>query len=220
MGHPLTRHSTVTSSPGYFSRKDRSSASTASGPAPPARTARPPVGGGGGGQVLLDGIDIAGLPSYQIARRGVGRTFQVSSEFPKLPLLENMLAAVQGVRGDSLRSALLGKRYLRSAEENNVRRAAELMDRFGMSAMANEWAATLSGGQRRLLEIMRAFMARPRLLLPDEPMAGVNPSLSRRMEDYLLELKSEGLSMLMVEHEMSVVERLAITSSSWRKAGC
>jgi ABC-type uncharacterized transport system ATPase subunit len=95
-----------------------------------ARTARPPAGGGGGGQVLLDGINIAGLPSYQIARRGVGRTFQVSSEFPKLTVLENMLAAVQGVRGDSLRSALLGKRYWRSAEENNVRRAAELMDRF------------------------------------------------------------------------------------------
>jgi hypothetical protein len=127
MGHPLTRHSTVTSSPGYFARKDRSSASTASGP---ASSARPPAGGGGGGQVLLDGINIAGLPSYQIARRGVGRTFQVSSEFPKLTVLENMLAAVQGVRGDLLRSALLGKRYWRSAEENNVRRAAELMDRF------------------------------------------------------------------------------------------
>ena len=68
--------------------------------------------------------------------------------------------------------------------------------------------ATLSGGQRRLLEIMRALMARPRLLLLDEPMAEVNLSLSRRMEDYLLELKFEGLSMLMVEHEMSVVERL------------
>jgi ABC-type branched-subunit amino acid transport system ATPase component len=103
----------------------------------------------------------------------VGPTFPVSNEFPKLTVLENMLAAVQGVRGDSLRSALLSKRYWRSAEENNVRRAAELMDRFGMSAMANEWAATLSGGQRRLLEIMRALMARPRLLLLDKPMAGL-----------------------------------------------
>ena len=105
-GRPsLLRHHRT---PGYFSRKDRSSASTASGPAPPARTA---AGGGGGGQVLLDGIDIAGLQSYRIARRGVGRTFQVSSELAKLTVLQNMLAAVQGVRGDSLRSALLGKRY-------------------------------------------------------------------------------------------------------------
>jgi len=160
------------------------------------------------GQVLLDGVDIAGLPSYQVARRGVGRTFQLSSEFPRLTVLENMLTAVQGSRGDTLRSALLGKRYWREAEYANVRRAAELMDRFSMTAMANELAATLSGGQRRLLEIMRALMARPRLLLLDEPMAGVNPALSRRIEDYLLELKSEGLPMLMVEHEMSVVERL------------
>jgi ABC-type branched-subunit amino acid transport system ATPase component len=160
------------------------------------------------GQVLLDGEDIAGLPAYQVARRGVGRTFQLSSEFPHLTVLENMLTAVQGGRGDTLWTALLGKRYWRAAEDRSVRRAAELMDRFGMTAMANERAATLSGGQRRLLEIMRALMPAPRLLLLDEPMAGVNPALTRRIEDYLLELKSEGLSMLMVEHEMSVVERL------------
>ena len=160
------------------------------------------------GQILLNGVDIAGLPSYQVARRGVGRTFQLSSEFPQMTVLENMLTAVQGGRGDTLRSALLGKRYWRQAEDANVRLAAELMDRFGMTAMANELAGTLSGGQRRLLEIMRALMARPRLLLLDEPMAGVNPALSRRIQEYLLELRSEGLQMLMVEHEMSVVERL------------
>ncbi len=160
------------------------------------------------GRVLLDGIDIAGLPSYQVARRGVGRTFQLSSEFPQLTVLENMLTAAQGNKGDTFRSALLGKRYWRSAEDANVRRAAELIDRFSMTAMANELAVTLSGGQRRLLEIMRALMPRPRLLLLDEPMAGVNPALSRRIQEYLLELKSGGLSMLMVEHEMSVVERL------------
>ncbi|HEX9516617.1 MAG TPA: ABC transporter ATP-binding protein [Streptosporangiaceae bacterium] len=160
------------------------------------------------GQVLLNGVDIAGLPSYQVARRGVGRTFQLSSEFPHMTVLENMLTAVQGGRGDTLRSALLGKRYWRQAEDANVRLAAELMDRFSMTAMANELAGTLSGGQRRLLEIMRALMARPRLLLLDEPMAGVNPALSQRIQEYLLELRSEGLQMLMVEHEMSVVERL------------
>jgi len=159
-------------------------------------------------QVQLDGIDIAGLPSYRVARRGVGRTFQLASEFPRLTVLENMLTAVQGSRGDTLRTALLGKRYWRSAEEANIRRAAELMDRFSMTPMANELANTLSGGQRRLLEIMRALMSAPRLLLLDEPMAGVNPSLSLRIQDYLLQLKAEGLSMLMVEHEMSVVERL------------
>jgi branched-chain amino acid transport system ATP-binding protein len=77
-----------------------------------------------------------------------------------------------------------------------------------MARMANEFAGSLSGGQRRLLEIMRALMTEPEILLLDEPMAGVNPALSERIEDYLLQLRQEGLTMLMVEHEMSVVERL------------
>jgi branched-chain amino acid transport system ATP-binding protein len=77
-----------------------------------------------------------------------------------------------------------------------------------MVRMANEFAGTLSGGQRRLLEIMRALMTEPEILLLDEPMAGVNPALGARIEDYLLQLRQDGLTMLMVEHEMSVVERL------------
>lgn len=160
------------------------------------------------GAVFLDGLDIAGMPSYQVARHGVGRTFQLSSEFGQMTVLENMLTAAQGQKGDTLWSALLGRRFWGAAQEALVYRATDLMDRFDMTSMANELAATLSGGQRRLLEIMRSLMSAPRLLLLDEPMAGVNPALSRRIEDYLLELKSEGLSMLMVEHEMSVVERL------------
>jgi ABC-type branched-subunit amino acid transport system ATPase component len=160
------------------------------------------------GAVLLEGVDIAGMPSYKIARQGVGRTFQLSSEFPRMTVLENMLTAAPGQRGDTLRSALLGKRYWRAAEEAMLLRAAELVDRFEMTRMANELAATLSGGQRRLLEIMRTLMSRPRLLLLDEPMSGVSPALARRIESYLLELTSEGLSLLLVEHEMSVVERM------------
>jgi len=77
-----------------------------------------------------------------------------------------------------------------------------------MARMANELAGSLSGGQRRLLEIMRALMTEPEILLLDEPMAGVNPALGERIEDYLLQLKQDGLTMLMVEHEMAVVERL------------
>jgi branched-chain amino acid transport system ATP-binding protein len=82
------------------------------------------------------------------------------------------------------------------------------MIRFDMFAMANEVAGTLSGGQRRLLEIMRSLMSQPKLLLLDEPMAGVHPTLGRRIEDYLAELQADGLTMLLVEHEMAVVERL------------
>jgi ABC-type branched-subunit amino acid transport system ATPase component len=160
------------------------------------------------GMVLLEGAEVTGLPSYKIARRGVGRTFQVSSEFPSMTVLENMLTAVQRQRGDALGQALLGRWYWRNSEAALLDRAADLLDRFDMTRMANELAATLSGGQRRLLEIMRVLMAEPRILLLDEPMAGVNPSLTRRIETHLLELRAQGLSMLIVEHEMAVIERL------------
>ncbi len=146
------------------------------------------------GTVLLEGAEVTGLPSYKIARRGVGRTFQVSSEFPSMTVLENMLTAVQRQRGDALGQALLGRWYWRKSEAALLDRAADLLDRFDMT--------------RRLLEIMRVLMAEPRILLLDEPMAGVNPSLTRRIETHLLELRAQGLSMLIVEHEMAVIERL------------
>ena len=104
--------------------------------------------------------------------------------------------------------ALRGKRYWRDEELANVERARELLKRFDMSAKVDDYAGDLSGGQKRLLEIMRALMADPKLLLLDEPMAGVNPSLGRRIEGYLTELRGEGLTILMVEHELGTVERL------------
>ena len=89
-----------------------------------------------------------------------------------------------------------------------VERARQLMARFDMSAKEDEYAGNLSGGQKRLLELMRGLMADPALLLLDEPMAGVNPSLARRIEQHLADLVGEGLTMLMIEHELAVVERL------------
>ena len=89
-----------------------------------------------------------------------------------------------------------------------VEHARQLMARFDMSAKEDEYAGNLSGGQKRLLELMRGLMANPALLLLDEPMAGVNPSLARRIEQHLADLVDEGLTMLMIEHELAVVERL------------
>jgi ABC-type branched-subunit amino acid transport system ATPase component len=160
------------------------------------------------GSVLLDGTEIAGTPSYKLARQGIARTFQISSEFAGMTVLENLLAAPQGQKGETLWGAIRGRGYWRTEEDSLIQRAAELMIRFDMFAMANEVAGTLSGGQRRLLEIMRSLMSQPKLLLLDEPMAGVHPTLGRRIEDYLAELQDEGLTMLLVEHEMAVVERL------------
>jgi ABC-type branched-subunit amino acid transport system ATPase component len=160
------------------------------------------------GSVAFGGLDVTGLAPHKIAKLGIVRTFQISSEFSRMTVLENLLVAAPRQRGDTLRGALLGKWYWRGEEAALVERARGLLERFDMKASQDEYAGNMSGGQKRLLEVMRGLMAEPKLLLLDEPMAGVNPSLARRIEGYLLELRDEGLSMLMVEHELSVVERL------------
>ena len=160
------------------------------------------------GTVSYDGRDITGLPSYKVARCGIVRTFQLSSEFAALTVLENLLVAAPAQRGETLWQAALGKRYWRPQERATVERARQLLVRFDMSAKEDEYAGNLSGGQKRLLELMRGLMANPALLLLDEPMAGVNPSLARRIEQHLADLVGEGLTMLMIEHELAVVERL------------
>src|SRR5207248_1966390 len=153
-----------------------------------------------GGSVRFRGEEIAGLAPHRIARRGLIRTFQLSSEFGRLTVLENLLVAVPGQRGETLAGALRGKRYWRDQELELVARARQLLRRFDMSSKEDEYAGNLSGGQKRLLEIMRALMAGGTLLLLDEPMAGVNPSLGRRMEGYRVEPRREGYTVLMVEH--------------------
>jgi ABC-type branched-subunit amino acid transport system ATPase component len=160
------------------------------------------------GTVTFEGDDVTGWPAHRIARRGVIRTFQLSAEFSKLTVLENLLVAAPAQKGESLFGAELGRLYWGRDEAALVARAREVLDRFAMSPKENELAGNLSGGQKRLLEIMRALMAHPKLLLLDEPFAGVNPTLAREIEQYLLGLRDEGLSMIMVEHELSVVERL------------
>jgi ABC-type branched-subunit amino acid transport system ATPase component len=160
------------------------------------------------GTIAFQGTDVTGLPPYQRARRGIIRTFQMSSEFPALTVLENLLVAAPATRGEKLWQAALGKRNWRAREFESVVRARELLARFELSAKENELAGNLSGGQKRLLELMRGLMAAPTLLLLDEPMAGVNPSLARRIEQHLRDLHAEGLTLLMIEHELAVVERL------------
>jgi ABC-type branched-subunit amino acid transport system ATPase component len=160
------------------------------------------------GSVLFRGVDITTTPSHQRARQGLVRTFQISGEFPRLTVLENLLITAPHQRGDSLARVVLGKWTWKSQEARLLERARDLLARFELADKEDEYAGNLSGGQKRLLQIARGLMAEPALLLLDEPMAGVNPSLSRRLEHHLLELRGEGLTILMVEHELGVVERL------------
>jgi len=160
------------------------------------------------GTIEFDGADVTALPAYKMARLGLIRTFQLSAEFSKLTVLENLMVAAPAQKGESLLGAELGRLYWGRDEDVLVARARDVLDRFAMAPKENELAGNLSGGQKRLLEIMRALMAHPRMVLLDEPFAGVNPTLAREIEQYLLGLRDEGLSMVMVEHELNVVERL------------
>ena len=160
------------------------------------------------GRVLYEGQDVTALPAYRRARLGLVRTFQLASEFKRLTVLENLLSAVPGNRGDSFSGALAGRRYWRSDETAAVSRARDLLATFGLADQEVDYAGDLSGGQRRLVEIMRALMSEPAMLLLDEPMAGVHPELARTLGAALQRLCAEGMTILMVEHELAVVDEL------------
>jgi branched-chain amino acid transport system permease protein len=158
------------------------------------------------GEIRYQGEDVTRLPAYRRARLGLIRTFQLASEFKRLTVMENLLSAVPGNRGDSLRGALAGPRYWRGDEQAAAARATALLERFGLEAHASSYAGDLSGGQRRMVEIMRALMAEPQVLLLDEPMAGVHPSLARKIGTELVALAAGGLTVLMVEHELAIMD--------------
>ena len=160
------------------------------------------------GSIRLDGKEISGLPPHAIARLGLIRTFQLSAEFPRLTVMQNLLAAAPNHPGETVVGALLGKWYWGSFEAQLVEQARALLERFRMSGKENDYAGDLSGGQKRLLEVMRALMAKPRVLLLDEPTAGVHPSMIGELESQLATLRDEGQTMIMVEHELGIVERL------------
>jgi branched-chain amino acid transport system permease protein len=158
------------------------------------------------GKIMYLGQDVTSVAAFRRARMGLVRTFQLASEFKRLTVMENLVSSVVGNRGDSLLGSLAGRRYWGTDERAAIARASGLLERFGLSAHANDYAGDLSGGQRRLVEIMRALMAEPRMLLLDEPMAGVHPHLARRIGNELVALCAEGMTILMVEHELAIMD--------------
>jgi neutral amino acid transport system ATP-binding protein len=155
------------------------------------------------GRWSFDGDDVTALPAHQVAQRGMVRTFQLTKSLNRMRVLENMLIAPPAQRGERLLRAL--GRGWRVQEQELVAEAMELLRRFRIDHMMDEYAGELSGGQRKLLEMARALMARPTLLMLDEPMAGVNPALAQSLLDHITALRAEGISILFVEHDMDVV---------------
>lgn len=158
------------------------------------------------GRIFYEGRDITRMPSNQRATAGIVRTFQLASEFKKLTVLENLVSAIPDQSGDSLTGALRGRRHWGREDRENIERAKEMLHGFGLDQYADSYAGGLSGGQRRLVEIMRALLARPRLLLLDEPMAGVHPNLAHKIGDQLTRLVEAGMTIVMVEHELAIMD--------------
>ena len=159
------------------------------------------------GSVYFEGEEITGLAPHTVANRGLVRTFQIARELEEMTVLENMMLAPRGQRGESLwRSVLPFTRNSVVNQEGEVlERCWEMLEFFEIDHLAHEYAGTLSGGQRKLLELARALLTEPEMLLLDEPFAGVNPSLEARLLEHVHELREEGYTFLIVEHDMDLI---------------
>lgn len=159
------------------------------------------------GTVRFNGEDITGLEPHEIANQGLARTFQIARELEEMTVLENMMLAPKGQIGESLwRSVMpITREAVREQETEQLDRVWEVLDFFEIDHLADEYAGNLSGGQRKLLEMARALLTDPDMLLLDEPFAGVNPSLEKRLLEHIHELREEGYTFLIVEHDMDLI---------------
>jgi branched-chain amino acid transport system ATP-binding protein len=154
------------------------------------------------------GKSLAGIPSFRVARLGQVRTFQLTKALSLLSVLDNMKLGAKGQKGENMFAALLPWVW-RKQEEEIEAKAIELLKKFKLDTKAEDYAASLSGGQRKLLEMARALMSDPTLVMLDEPMAGVNPALTQSLLDHILDLKTQGMTVLFVEHDMQMVRHIA-----------
>lgn len=156
----------------------------------------------------FDGTPLGKLSPHRVARLGVVRTFQLTKALSRLTVLDNMMLGATGQRGESMWRALVPGMW--RAQERDVReRAEDLLVRFKLDTKRTDFAGTLSGGQRKLLEMARALMAQPKIVMLDEPMAGVNPALTQSLLGHVKNLREEGMTVIFVEHDMDVVRDIS-----------
>ncbi|MEZ5823889.1 MAG: ABC transporter ATP-binding protein [Geminicoccaceae bacterium] len=157
------------------------------------------------GRVLFDGHDITSASPDRVARSGLTRSFQIARGFPTLTVLESLMLYAPEQVGDDLACALFRPGKWRAQDRDVAARAGEIASMLKLDLHLDNLTTALSGGQKKLLEIGRALMAEPKLILLDEPVAGINPSLARDIADILLDLRRAGYSFLVIEHDMGTV---------------
>jgi ABC-type branched-subunit amino acid transport system ATPase component len=160
------------------------------------------------GTSSFNGRTITGMPAYRIARLGMIRTFQLTKVLARLTVMENMRVGAGRQKGESFFAALVAPVW-RKQETSNTERAEGLLERFLLIAKKDDFAGSLSGGQRKLLEMARSLMAEPELVMLDEPMAGVNPALKQNLLGHVKSLRDEGRTVLFVEHDMDMVRDIS-----------
>jgi len=160
------------------------------------------------GTWAFNGKSLGKLSPHQVARLGVVRTFQLTKALSRLTVLQNMLLGAQGQRGESFFRALVPGTW-RAQEKENTEKAMDLLRRFKLDAKKDDFAGTLSGGQRKLLEMARALMSDPQVVMLDEPMAGVNPALTQSLLGHVKDLREQGMTVIFVEHDMDVVRDIS-----------
>jgi branched-chain amino acid transport system ATP-binding protein len=156
----------------------------------------------------FNGKSLKGVAPYKVARLGMVRTFQLTKVLAKLSVIENMRLGAKGQRGESMANAMFPWLW-RKEETANTVRADDLLGRFKLDAKRGDFAGSLSGGQRKLLEMARALMVDPELIMLDEPMAGVNPALKQSLLGHVKSLRDEGRTVLFVEHDMDMVRDIS-----------
>ncbi len=160
------------------------------------------------GSWSFEGKDLGGMAAHKVARRGMVRTFQLTKALSRLTVLDNMRLGATGQKGENFFRALVPGIWTGQQAEIDER-ARDLLRRFKLDAKENDFAGSLSGGQRKLLEMARALMVEPTMVMLDEPMAGVNPALTQSLLGHVKDLRSQGMTVLFVEHDMDMVRDIS-----------
>lgn len=161
------------------------------------------------GHVYFKGRLVSRLPPHRVARLGLVRTFQITRTLARMSVLENMMLAPAGQSGERIFTPfipVLGRTRMAAQEQEVRKKALSLLESFSLDHLAGEYAGALSGGQRKLLELARVLMLEPEMILLDEPMAGVNPTLAKRLMQRIHQVREEkGITVLLIEHDMETV---------------
>ncbi|GDX28674.1 ABC transporter ATP-binding protein [Actinomycetes bacterium] len=160
------------------------------------------------GKWKFNGLSLGGVAAHKVARRGMVRTFQLTKALSRMTILDNMRLGARDQRGESVWRGIIRPIWA-SQEQDITQKAEDLLERFNLAHMRDELAGSLSGGQRKLLEMARALMVEPEMVMLDEPMAGVNPALKQSLLQHIKVLRDEGRTVLFVEHDMDMVREIS-----------